>query len=133
MFNYQEGDAYIEGKLSGKWRLVPIEVVPNLKYLRCNPAWFDIFGSDPYLDNTSVKGEKAVDIVKRIIKNFDFPYWCPTIKDEQDEEKQKKGQDLKIGENVVQVKCDWSGGPRSLGGTGNLFIQTDELNLYGNY
>ena len=28
----------------------------------------------------------------------------------------------------IQVKCDYRGGPRELGGSGNLFLQTHECN-----
>lgn len=42
---------------------------------------------------------------------------------------QYEGLDIIIGLGArIQVKCDFAGGERALGGTGNLFIQTQECN-----
>ena len=45
---------------------------------------------------------------------------------------QRKGYDIKVSSNWnIQVKLDFRGGRRELGGTGNLFIQVEECNPEG--
>ncbi len=49
------------------------------------------------------------------------------------------GKDIRIGKTgtmhigncKIRIKCDFNGGDRSLGGTGNLFLQTAEANPLG--
>ena len=38
---------------------------------------------------------------------------------------------IRKDEIVIQVKCDYDGGERELGGTGNLFLQVAESNPLG--
>jgi len=42
------------------------------------------------------------------------------------------GLDLQLNlDDAIQVKCDFDGGEKHLGGTGNLFIQFSEINPHG--
>ena len=46
-----------------------------------------------------------------------------------DKDTQIKGIDMiNVANYKIQVKCDYKGGLKELGGTGNLFLQTHELN-----
>lgn len=116
---------------TGKGKAVPIEAIrgvtetyiPDLLIRR-----YPIFRED----DTSVKGRKAEAIVKEIIRAGRFPFpnkWnhvnpaCVDI--------QHVGVDLIViypHEIRIQVKCDYLGGSKMLGGTGNLFLQTAERN-----
>lgn len=88
-------------------------------------------------ESTSVKGEKAVRIVKGMLKHGLCP--IPTPNQEVKEyEMQISGADILVrkGERQevkIQVKCDYEGGCKKIGGTGNLFLQTAEINPLGMY
>lgn len=81
--------------------------------------------------STSEKGRRAVRLVMGMVKHRMIP--MPASADEiQDYDLQVSGADVIVdhpaGRYVVQVKCDYNGGPREYGGTGNLFLQTWEIN-----
>lgn len=84
-------------------------------------------------DDTSVKGKKAVRLISEATKNGLFP--IPLI-DKCDSSLSKeieiKGQDIIVhvaGQIInIQVKCDYLGGDKKLGGTGYLYLQTHEIN-----
>jgi len=79
-------------------------------------------------DNTTAKGKKAEQVVYEMIRGGYLSLNLSVIT-VTDVGLQLDGLDLipRQAENP-QVKCDWKAGPRELGGTGNLFIQTDECN-----
>ena len=76
-------------------------------------------------DSTSAKGEKAEYTVSEMIKLGRI--WLPTeIEPVTDKERQLEGIDLVVHTiTKIQTKCDFRGGVL---GTGNLYIQTDEIN-----
>jgi len=82
-------------------------------------------------DSTSIKGRKAIQTIQEMVKRGLIP--MPTWADEEDtHEAQLKGTDLIVTANAtIQVKCDFLGGSKSRGGTGNLFLQTQECNPLG--
>jgi len=88
-------------------------------------------------DTLYEKGRKATDLVLQMIKRGLFP--LPALGEEiTDQDLQVDGEDIVIKANafryenlVVQVKCDYKGGERDLGGTGNLYLQTAECNPFG--
>jgi len=90
-------------------------------------------------DTTTQKGKKAQDLVLGMIRNGLLP--IPALGEEVNEKDiQIKGQDIIIRGNAItrsgiriQVKCDFLGGEKELGGTGNLFLQTQECNPGGHY
>jgi len=84
-------------------------------------------------DNTSLKGQKATAIVLEMLKTGTAP--LPLNGQEvNDQTLQVEGCDIIIDASLrVQVKCDWLAGPKNLGGTGNLFIQYQEANVYEMY
>ena len=84
-------------------------------------------------DDTSTKGEKALLVVRKMLsRGLISPILDTLIVD--DEQLQRDGVDIiPIFAELYQVKCDWKAGPRSLGGTGNLYIQTHECNPMKRY
>ncbi|MFA7463227.1 MAG: hypothetical protein WCY59_08810 [Anaerovoracaceae bacterium] len=90
-------------------------------------------------ESTSEKGRKAVLLVKMMLKRGLLP--IPTeseIVEERDI--QISGTDIFVRANSlkerdvhIQVKCDFDGGRKELGGTGNLFLQVKEINPFGLY
>ena len=59
-------------------------------------------------------------------------YCDPAIVKEMD--LQINGVDIVINMNTkIQVKCDYRGGPKAYGGTGNLYLQVRECNPFGKH
>ena len=91
------------------------------------PEWMAAhFSKD---SSTTRKGALATRLVQRFCKEGWFPLPAGAIPVD-DHRMQVSGIDLIIiGDRVkIQVKCDFRGGPRELGGTGNLFLQVAECN-----
>ena len=88
-------------------------------------------------DTLSSKGHKAEKLILQMLKRGLFP--VPALPDTvTDKDIQIRGADIIIkagkltrDDIVIQVKCDYRGGERSDGGTGNLFLQTEECNPFG--
>lgn len=77
---------------------------------------------------TTQKGENAVNICTTLMRNGLFPFFVSPY-EVTDHQMQINGTDILVkGDHLVQVKCDMRGGE---GGTGNLFIQTHEINPLG--
>lgn len=81
-------------------------------------------------DTTTKKGEKAVWLCKTMLEFGAFP--LPSMPEVIDDTRlQIEGTDIIITMNArIQVKCDYRGGAKEHGGTGNLFLQTAECNPY---
>jgi hypothetical protein len=85
-------------------------------------------------DDTSTKGSKAVRFVAGMIRAgvFPLPYVIGECNTDLDRTMQIRGDDIvvAVGANRVhiQVKCDYCGGDKALGGTGNLYLQIAERN-----
>ena len=80
----------------------------------------------------NVKGRAAARIVYNMLTKGAVP--LPQIaKEIKEKDLQLDGCDIiTISQELrVQVKCDYKGGDRHLGGTGNLFLQTKECNPFG--
>lgn len=106
--------------------LVPPDEVPRIKEVAI-PG--DIFhGYRPKKsDDTTKKGAAAVAVVKNLLFRGVFPLYpkCLTPRDIQD----IAGTDIIVTLNTrIQIKCDWSAGPKEHGGSGNLFLQVAECN-----
>ncbi len=90
----------------------------------------DIYQRHPIrpTDQTTWKGARAVEIVQAMLRRglIALPLATTEI---TDKDMQVKGGDIIISSSlVIQVKCDYLAGPRKLGGTGNLYLQTHECN-----
>jgi hypothetical protein len=78
--------------------------------------------------NTSEKGKWAVKCITELIKIGRFPFWL-NAEQNKDVELDIKGTDILIAMNQkIQVKCDYPALK-----TGNLYIQTHEINPYKMY
>ena len=86
-----------------------------------------------FCSDTSIKGQWAVDIVKHSLKLGMVPFKFK-VDEITDKDLQIKGKDIiAVNSFSIQVKCDWSAGPKEKGGTGNLYIQTHECNPHGKH
>lgn len=125
------GCEYVSAKTFEGYK-VPLQRIAGAKLLKTEGVWWDVFGKDQYFEETSSKGSKAVELVKNILYHRSFPFY-PDGWLEANEIDQIKGADLIIfGDRKIQVKCDWLGGSRMGGGSGNLFLQTKECNTHKN-
>lgn len=75
------------------------------------------------------KGSAAMAVVIRAIRwgILPLPLVCKEIVSIRE---QRNGGDIRFETGVVQVKCDYRGGPKTLGGTGHLYIQVAESNPF---
>lgn len=88
-------------------------------------------------DTLPQKGKKAERLVIQMLKRGLFP--IPALPASvTDKDIQIRGADIIIkagkltkDDIVIQVKCDYKGGAKSDGGTGNLYLQTKECNPFG--
>jgi len=88
-------------------------------------------------ETTTSKGDKAVRLVKMMLKRGMIPF--PTESEIiSEKDMQITGTDIFVKANFlrakdirIQVKCDYKGGRRELGGSGYLFLQTKEHNPFG--
>lgn len=78
------------------------------------------------VDSCGDKGGKAEWLAAQMIENG-YLYVPPLKVHSSDKELQLQGFDLMFPH--IEVKMDYKGGPKELGGTGNLFIQTSEANV----
>ena len=78
---------------------------------------------------TEEKGKLAVNVVQNCLKNGRFPLFA-NGEVVNDVDMQIKGMDIYVRGNwKIQVKCDFKGGGDGKDGTtGNLYLQTHELN-----
>lgn len=88
---------------------------------------------------TTQKGNTAVRLVVQMLKGGLFPISVPAY-EITDKDLQIKGADVIVkggsitkDDIVIQVKCDFDGGEKELGGTGNLYLQVAECNPLRRY
>ena len=112
--------------------LVPPRVIDGCRQVEVPDDWWWIQKFSPS-DTTTLKGKKAVWIIGALMKQGRFPFPCkPEVIEDLD--LQVNGLDIIVAMNTrVQVKCDYYGGPKKFGGTGNLFLQTHECNPLGKH
>lgn len=107
-------------------------LVPPKAIERCVPVRAAAFikeASFSQTDSTSIKGEKAVSVVANLLKIGWFPLPVDP-KVIEDADMQISGTDINVCANFrIQVKCDYTGGD-GIGCTGNLFLQTAEINPF---
>lgn len=125
---YKEKVAYQKGynKPTARGLLVPITSVPNLRKIPF-ASWARV-GEYNKTMSTTEKGEWAVSLVIDLLKCGRFPIW---IKAEQTQDRTVdiQGTDILLFMGrKIQVKCDY---PAKA--TGNLYIQTHEINPLKQY
>ena len=133
--NYPLVNAYQEGveEPTATGHIVPPFDIEQCVSLTFRSTAWDYIG---FLrnDNTSEKGDKAVKLVEGMLKQGLFP--LPFLgREVTDRDIQIDGTDIIVNTNGndrgtlrLQVKCDYPGGEKGLGGTGNLFLQKTEQN-----
>jgi len=121
-----------DGPTANGW-VVPIESIIGLRTIRIPnwPAWAMFLGNE---NDPVEKGKIAVSIVLDLMKRAGFPFWVDAA-ESKDVNIQKHGTDIFVGfKKMVQVKCDWTAGPKSIRGcSGNLYLQTAERNPLRRY
>lgn len=113
---------------TSRGRLIPPEDIPDIRIFRDgNCPWWEVFDEK---ESTSTKGKKAVAVVERMLRAGRFPLWLLYARDSARLEVQRGGTDILLhGMWRIQVKCDFHAGRNANGeGTGNLYIETAELN-----
>jgi hypothetical protein len=110
--------------------IVPWQDIPDLHVVSIPQNWMDKiqFSED---EQTTKKGEKAVKIVKGILKKGMVPIIMEG-QEVEDTDMQVAGFDITININInIQVKCDYrGGGVKGRDTTGNLFLQISECNPF---
>lgn len=129
---YPSAFAYTGNIKTANGYLIPPGDIPNLREAQI--PW-DIYSEAMFneKDSTSIKGFKAMRVVRKMISLGLISSIIDTV-DVNDRELQIEGTDIiPIFAESYQVKCDWKAGPKSLGGSGNLYIQTAECNPLKRY
>lgn len=129
---YIQRPVYINGKLTAEGYLVPPMDIKSC--IECEPKAYlwEVVSMNPKM-TTSEKGRAAVSIAAEALRRGLVP--IPVLIDEvTDYDTQIGGTDIIVhGGSKIQVKCDYRGGRKELGGTGNLFLQVAERNILKAY
>lgn len=124
---FNKRPVYTNGIKTAEGYLVPPDQIKDCYSIAIpKDDWIEIKD----IESTSEKGRKAVEIVKRLIKNgaISIPL---NVKEITDEQMQINGTDIYVSTRIkIQVKCDYNAGDKKYGGTGNLFLQVSECNPY---
>ncbi len=133
---YQQG---VATPTAGGYLVPPMEINQCIA-VSLRPVTWDALCFPGGNDQASLrqKGRTATRLVMAMIKSGLFP--IPAIGTEIDETNlQIEGTDIIIRAGaiwqrdiVIQVKCDYPGGEKP-GGTGNLYLQTEECNPFAIY
>ena len=114
--------------ITAKGFAVPVWDILGLKTRRIPKKLLQLFCITDN-DSTSEKGRKSVAIVSKMMLNGLFPFFVSPI-EVTGHSLQISGTDIFVrGDHHVQVKCDLRGGEGADSRcTGNLFLQTHEIN-----
>lgn len=126
------GQQGVSGTTGGGYK-VPWNEIPDIRVIAL-PFPFLAWPSKRQWDySTSEKGEWAVRATQLALSAGIFPLWLKNVDECQDKSLQILGTDIIVNAKChIQTKCDWwCGGPKEVGCTGNIFIQTHECNPYG--
>lgn len=122
----------VDGITADGRRISPFDIRRCVGVSVCREAWDAV--NIRKTDNLSVLGEKAVRLVAGMIRFglLPFPYPIGDVNIALEKDLEILGTDiivqLKCGTLFFQIKCDFPGGEKALGGTGFLYIQTAERN-----
>ena len=118
-------DAYQSGITTGRGRKVPVGAIAECRCVDIPPH---ILGKHYVLNDMgeSEKGQAAEAIVAEMFAENGCPLTAVS-----DVKLQRAGVDFVTRNGTrIQVKCDYKGGHKCFGGTGNLYLQTMECNPY---
>lgn len=126
---FRTGIAQTDGQVTGKGYLVPPRLIEGCRVCEIPESYRGLFVFKSTM-TTKVKGRLAALLVETLIN--DGVLLLPMTSEQiEDKRLQIEGVDIIARASVrLQVKCDWNCGSKAHGGTGNLFIQTAEINLY---
>lgn len=126
---YREVEVPTRTLITARGRLVPPTAIAGCMFVPI-PAGALAHADIRRTDTTATKGRKATGMVAALMRDGFFPaILVPQIITATG--LQYEGVDIVATANIcIQVKCDYDGGDKSLGGTGNLFLQTAECNPY---
>lgn len=126
---YREVEVTTGAYVTARGRLVPPTAIEDCMLVPI-PAALMARIDIQRTDKTTIKGRKATEIVAALMRWGFFPTsLIPQIVTATG--LQYEGVDIVATANLrIQVKCDYDGGAREMGGTGNLFLQTAECNPY---
>lgn len=128
---YKKLPVWTNGIQTAEGYVVPPQDIPHCRTVELPEFVIQAAHFNEY-DGTSLKGQKAVFVVKWLLKAGMFPLWLSSEIIE-DHEMQVKGTDILVRlDTRIQVKCDYNAGDR-IGCTGNLFIQIAECNPFKQY
>jgi len=134
--NYVQRPAYtiVNGKrvITAMGYAIPYHLIDECRQIKVPDNVWDMYHAD-ITDSTSHKGLQAAHVVACAAENgyLAIPMKCNIV---DNPTMQRDGIDLVVkGEALVQVKCDYKGGHRELGGTGNLYLQVAESNPLKQY
>ena len=129
---YPASSAFTGDTETARGYLVPPRNIPGCHQIKIPAALLAVVNLQEHED-TIEKGNKAVLIISELLKKGLFPIDL-IPKDVADKDLQVEGVDIIIAlEARIQVKCDYRGGPKAYGGTGNLFLQVSECNPHKKY
>jgi hypothetical protein len=112
--------------------IVPYQHIENCRSIQLPDIVWNTFGA-AIEDSTTDKGRQAANIVAWSLENGYFPIRMK-YKIIIDDVMQNNGIDIVAkGEARIQVKCDYRGGSKQYGGTGNLYLQVAERNPLKQY
>lgn len=107
-------------------------VIPWNKIEGCTPVVLPepLLKANPIheTDKPDIKGKNARVIAVRLLEDGRLPIPMK-VNVVENTQQQIEGMDLVVDSKIrIQVKCDFRGGNRDLGGTGNLYLQIAEAN-----
>lgn len=113
--------------------IVPPGAIPGCKWMMIPP---DILQNanvpPPQSDDTSRKGRAAEFIAQAMLGRGLLP--LPQLTEiTSNKDLQISGLDILLKPVKIQVKCDFRGGHKEAGGTGNLYLETHERNPHKKY
>jgi len=112
--------------------LIPYNLIPECKAYQL-PGSVDFWEYITRAKNgTSDKGARTTRLVSIAISEGWIPF-RGNVKEVTNIQEQILGIDLTAGKLTIQIKHDLNGGPKELGGTGNLFLQIAERNNTGEH
>jgi hypothetical protein len=127
---YQAG---VEGRTAQGYLVPPFAIARCVALAVNERVWERLAFAEG--DSLVEKGRKAARLVAAMVREGLFP--LPAAAEEVAEEAlQIRGADIVVrgawGEEgvVIQVKCDYEGGEKALGGSGYLFLQVRERNPF---
>ena len=117
----------MQGMKTTSWaKLIPLSDIPHESW----PIPDDIYDKRcvPCNAGQSEKGRAAEGVVLDMLELMGRKPLEITDRDQQ-----LSGIDIVVSDVSYQVKCDWNGGDKELGGTGNLYIELNECNPQGKH